>query len=101
MVYSPALEGGGWEPAVLDNEVELDFIKEAQKGLSHFRSYWIGGSTTVDTGNQIEFSEYSATDAIDGNTEIYFGYIRIDHISTSQCIQIIYWVLISLPKKFK
>ena len=39
--------GNGWSPAVLDNTMELEFIKQAQKGFDDTRSYWISGTTNV------------------------------------------------------
>ena len=39
--------GNGWGPAVLDNTMELEFIKQAQRGFNDIRSYWISGTTNV------------------------------------------------------
>ena len=48
-----------WDPAILDSQAELDFIKEAQIGLSDINNYWIGGYTKVRPGRIIQFCEYS------------------------------------------
>ena len=37
--------GDGWGPAVLETEVEHDFIRLSQKGLTNEDDYFIGGST--------------------------------------------------------
>ena len=36
--------GDGWGPAVLETEIEHDFIKAGQKGLSNAQDYFIAGS---------------------------------------------------------
>ena len=36
--------GDGWAPTVLSTEVEHDFIRQSQKGLSDAQDYFIGGS---------------------------------------------------------
>ena len=40
--------GTGWSPAVLNDRMELDFIRQGQRGFSDTKSYWIGGSTMPD-----------------------------------------------------
>ena len=37
--------GDGWSPALIKDEVQLDFITAAMKYVSGSWSYWIGGST--------------------------------------------------------
>ena len=41
--------GAGWGPAVLETEIEHDFIKESQKGLTDEYDYFIGGSAYPET----------------------------------------------------
>ena len=57
--------GEGWAPAVLDTQVEHDFIKATQQGLflQNFLSFWIGGSTSQPENTSIPFSEYTANDS--------------------------------------
>ena len=55
--------GHGWAPAVLDTEEEHDFVKEAQKGVTHLRSYWIGGTTDVERPEHFDFSAYESNDS--------------------------------------
>ena len=51
--------GNGWTVAVLDNEDEMHFIKQGQKGFySHTQSYWIGGSTDAAAKTIIHYSAY-------------------------------------------
>ena len=69
LFFFPGRLGAGWAPAVLNSQVELDFIKEAQKGLSHDRSYWIGGSTDSGAGSNITFSNYN-TNSNGGNLTV-------------------------------
>ena len=43
--------GDGWAPAVLETEIERDFIRQSQKGLGDAKDYFIGGSAyPEDTG---------------------------------------------------
>ena len=53
----------GWGPAVLNDQTELDFIREAQRGLSHDKSYWIGGSTNSGPWSFIDLREYRTNDS--------------------------------------
>ena len=48
--------GDGWVPAILNTQVETDFIRQAQKGLTDDRSYWIGGSTNTESGSIIDLN---------------------------------------------
>ena len=51
--------GGGWSPTILETEREMMFIREAQKGFSDARSYWIGGFTDFYPSSIIEYhSDY-------------------------------------------
>ena len=55
--------GEGWVPAVLNNQRELDFIREGQKLFCHNdRSYWIGGSTNIQRGSTFNISQYNTGD---------------------------------------
>ena len=48
--------GNGWGPSVLDNTMELKFIKQAQKGFDNNRSYWISGTTNVAARRVFDFN---------------------------------------------
>ena len=57
-------------PAVLNSEVELNFIRKAQNLLSCastfcMSAYWIGGTSEVNYGgiSYIDYSDYRTTDA--------------------------------------
>ena len=50
--------GRGWRVAALDNQVEVDFIRQGQRGITNLRSYWISGSTNGPEGSLIDFSSY-------------------------------------------
>ena len=39
--------GNGWGPTLLDNIMELEFIRQAQREFNDTRSYWISGTTNV------------------------------------------------------
>ena len=52
--------GEGWEPAVLNNQVEFKFLRQAQRGLSHDRSYYLGSSTVSGPGTNIDLNAYNA-----------------------------------------
>ena len=47
-----------WKPAVLETELELNFVKQAQRGMSDVGNYWIGGRTSVRDPDFIEYSQY-------------------------------------------
>ena len=66
MAYLSEL-GDGWAPAVLNNQVETNFIKQTQKGLSNDRSYWIGGSTDTESGSVIDLGRYITDSTGDDN----------------------------------
>ena len=48
--------GDGWFPAVMENENEFNFIREAQKFVTDSKSYWIGGSS--DFLGPIKYYQY-------------------------------------------
>ena len=55
--------GGGWAPAVLNTEIEHDFIRASQKGLSDAGDYFIAGSAyPKHTGS---FNYYSRQKLLD------------------------------------
>ena len=60
--------GEGWTPAVLNSELELNFIRQAQKLLNCGRfcntDYWIGGISKANRGwiTYIDYSEYRTAD---------------------------------------
>ena len=45
----------GFEPAVLNNQAEHNFIRQAQKGFSNDRTYWISGSTNAGINTIFDF----------------------------------------------
>ena len=55
--------GNEWGPMVLNNTIELEFIRQAQKGQNNTRSFWIIGSTNVAAREVLDFNSY-----INGNT---------------------------------
>ena len=57
LISLPAL-GKGWEPVVIDSAPELIFIKEYQKGMSNNQSYFIAGSTNIETGETLTIFDY-------------------------------------------
>ena len=56
--------GEGWAPAVLDTQVEHDFIKTTHLAnlLQNIKSFWIGGSTSQPENTTISYSEYNVND---------------------------------------
>ena len=50
---------GQWAPAVLNDQREFDFIKQAQRTLGNDKSYWIGGSTGSQAWSIISFNTYN------------------------------------------
>ena len=60
--------GEGWTPAVLNNELELNFIRQSQKlincGIFCNKDYWIGGTSKANRGwiTYINYSEYRTAD---------------------------------------
>ena len=58
-------QGTGGSPAVLNDQMELDFIRQAQRGLSDAKSYWIGGSTNAEPYEYFDYSAYLAGDSGD------------------------------------
>ena len=48
--------GSGWAPAILNDQAEVDFIKEGQKEFCHDRSYWVGGSSIAAAWSVIHLS---------------------------------------------
>ena len=60
--------------------MELEIIKEAQKGFIDIRSYWIGGSTYSDPTKIIEFNEYNPTASGSSLFNDYFGIWNLDFV---------------------
>ena len=55
--------GNGWNLTYLNDQAEYEFIREAQRGLSHDRSYWIGGgyvraNNAFIAGEVVDFTDY-------------------------------------------
>ena len=50
--------GEGWEPAILESEEEMAFIRQGHRGLSDIRSFYIGGFSDSNPGTIIDYSEY-------------------------------------------
>ena len=57
--------GTGWSPAVLNDRMELDFIRQGQRGFSDTKSYWIGGSTYARPFFNLDYSAYFVGDSGD------------------------------------
>ena len=53
----------GYDPAILNTEEEWNFIKDGKVGEGELNSYWIGGSTDIDTsaGSGLYYHEYLTT----------------------------------------
>ena len=64
--------GNGWIPALINDQTELDFIRESQRGLSNNHDYYIGGTTRGQ--REIDLSGYRTTNA--GRGESY-QYLKI------------------------
>ena len=79
----------GWEPAVLDARAELDFIRQAQRGLSHDRSYWIGGSTDSQPwSNTTSLYQYRTSNSGNLKLIIMKHLCGLGHLSWDQAIQL-------------
>ena len=39
--------GNEWGPVVLNDAMEFEFIRQAQRGFNNNRSYWVSGTTNV------------------------------------------------------
>ena len=52
--------GQGWNVAILNNTLEMNFIKEGQISFSDNRSYWIGGKTNTKPGQYFQYSAYNS-----------------------------------------
>ena len=63
---------------VLNDQREVNLIREAQKGFSDKRSYWIGGSTDNCTSpwSIIDIGSYLTENPADGNNNIPLVYIH-------------------------
>ena len=48
--------GDGWEPVILETEVEHDFIKQSQRGLTNQDDYFIAGSAYPDVIGPFDYS---------------------------------------------
>ena len=53
----------GWGPAVLDDQMELDFLRQGQKGWTNTYSYWVAGSTNAKPLLFIDFDSYIKGDS--------------------------------------
>ena len=52
--------GNGWGAAVLDDQMELNFIRQGQRGFSDVKSYWIGESTNAEPFQYFDYNSYIA-----------------------------------------
>ena len=43
----------GWAPTILNSPEELDFIRQGQLSFTDDRSYWLGGSSTLNHGTTL------------------------------------------------
>ena len=50
--------GDRWGPMVLNDTLELEFIRQAQRLISDTTSYWISGSTNVAAREVVDFDSY-------------------------------------------
>ena len=48
--------GDGWGPAVLETEVEHDFIRQSERGLTNAQNYFIAGSAFPNTSGSFDYS---------------------------------------------
>ena len=55
MLYCILELGVGWAPAVIDSEVEHDFIRQSQKGLTNTNDYFIDGSAYPERTGPFEY----------------------------------------------
>ena len=53
--------GAGRGPTTFDGEEEIVFIREAQRGFSDSRDYWVAGFTDYELGRTIPYSAYFTT----------------------------------------
>ena len=72
-LYLSAL-GDGWAPAILNDQAELDFIRQGQSTFSDDRSCWLGGSTDTQPWDHINLNQYRIDDL--GN-QVFFLNILI------------------------
>ena len=79
----------GWTPAVVDTRAELDFIRQAQRGLSHDRSYWIGGSTDSPPWSTTNYlNQYRTSDMGSFKLIIMKHLCGLGHLSWDQAIHL-------------
>ena len=52
--------GPGWNPVVMNDRMEMNFIKQGQRTFSDNRSYWIGGKTNTQPRDFFEYSSYTS-----------------------------------------
>ena len=64
--------GNGWSAVVLDDQTELDFLRQGQKGWTNPYSYWVNGSTNAEP---YEFFDFDSL--IKGDSGNYSNLIRI------------------------
>ena len=50
--------GNEWGPVVLNDAMELEFIRQAQKGFNNDRSYWVSGTTNVAPKQHFQLNSY-------------------------------------------
>ena len=61
-IFGCFISGQSSYPAVINSEKEANFIKQAQKGFTDNKSYWIGGSTSADSFSTIGLGNYTGGD---------------------------------------
>ena len=60
ILYFSAL-GDGWGAATFESEGETVFTREAQRGYTDARYYWVAGFTDYELGSTIPYSAYYTT----------------------------------------
>ena len=55
--------GKGWGMTVFNSKEELDFISRGQEGNDVLASYYIGGSTDVEKGSTVSYSDYISNES--------------------------------------
>ena len=63
--------GDGWGAALLNDQMEFEFIRQGQTGFSDAKSYWIGGSTNAVPFEYFDFNSYIMGDSGDSSCLIY------------------------------
>ena len=64
--------GTDWSPAILDNQIEADFIRQVQRGFGdNTRSYFLGGTTNAGINTIFDLNSYFTNNSGNQNLTIY------------------------------